>query len=138
MIKTNEIRRGNFLNCGVDEDDEGNEVPMPGRVLQIFQETIHWTNILNQEDISKGYNSTDARFINPIPLTPEWLERCGLSKRYWNSDKDLKLEIYENKAYIGNNFSTNASIVHNINFVHQLQNLYFALAGEELTIKELP
>lgn len=137
MIKTSEIRRGNFLNCGVDEDDEGSEVPMPGRVLQIFQETIHWTNVLNQEDISKGYNSTDARFINPIPLTPEWLERCGLHKKFWNSDKDLKLEIYENKAYIGNNFSTNASIIHNINYVHQLQNLYFALTGEELQIKNI-
>lgn len=108
------------------EDDESWE----STIEEIME--LHVTASL----IPRGGTWVKYEDLEPIPLTPEWLERCGLQKKYWNSDKDLKLEMYENKAYIGNNFSTNATIIHNINYVHQLQNLYFALTDEELTIKE--
>lgn len=75
--------------------------------------------------------------FEPIPLTEEWLVKFGFKRFPWglviedllfrddirNSCKELWLEV-------GNGYR-----VH-IKYLHQLQNLYFALTGKELTIKE--
>jgi hypothetical protein len=75
----------------------------------------------------------------PIPLTPEILEKCGFviieqgRLCVWfedfelcqlNSDKN-KLGLYWCEHYTGVS----------IEYLHQLQNIYFALTGEELNIK---
>ena len=70
----------------------------------------------------------------PIPLTPEILVKAGfvngkLNKFYVFGNGNLTVEGYEadyNGLYIGN--------IKNI-YVHQLQNLYFALTGDELNIE---
>ena len=77
--------------------------------------------------------------IKPIPLTEEWLLKFGFKKDGTNYQKGwfylhgnnrtgtidfLLNEPYSNKY--------NATV---LQFVHQLQNLYFALTGNELTIK---
>ena len=66
-----------------------------------------------------------------IPLTEEWLVRFGfdyLDLRFWSSK--LCIHLKDNEFYVlyeqGRLF---------IQYVHQLQNLYFALTGEELEIK---
>jgi hypothetical protein len=89
--------------------------------------------------------SNDCNFLNfePIPLTEEWLEKFkigsispiiendGIINKamlfkcfpifYWN-DGSITIEI--------NDFSKVK-----LNYVHQIQNLHFALTGQELTIK---
>ena len=85
----------------------------------------------------------------PIPLTEEWLQKFGFEKR----DKNERWPIDSFKKVI-----LNRGVIHfymkadgvdceignksgysfgkpKIKYVHQLQNLYFALTGEELTIK---
>jgi len=70
----------------------------------------------------------------PIPLTPEILVKAGfvngkLNKFHVFGNGNLTVEGYEadyNGLYIGN--------IKNI-YVHQLQNLYFALTGDELNIE---
>ena len=81
----------------------------------------------------------------PIPLTEEWLVKLGFEITY-DEDK-CKLFCIKNKhigtldvikiqvddeiiAYV------NDIRVINIDYVHQAQNIVFALTGEELTIKE--
>ena len=77
---------------------------------------------------------------SPIPLTPEWLERLGFEKResgvcyeWWNGinevTHDWLVSITEMKDN-GQFFYRNGK--HTIKYVHQLQNLFFALTGEEL------
>lgn len=77
--------------------------------------------------------------LNPIPLTEEWIGKLGLV--YDENEKQVFLvkysfyirkdheegtyEIYENVM---------DSFITEVNYVHQLQNLYFALIGEELKI----
>ena len=57
----------------------------------------------------------------PIPLSEEWVKRFGLNQ------SNLVGGIYtDGDLYI---------TVDMPKYVHQLQNLYFALTGEELTIK---
>ena len=80
--------------------------------------------------------------IDPIPITPEWLERLGFEKggkdgndfyfgdfRFFAEDNDwndLYLNTYFNGRYIGVN----------PRHVHTMQNLVFALSETELTIKQ--
>lgn len=72
--------------------------------------------------------------FKPIPLTEEWLVKFGFEGgdiHYWHPDSDYSIEklggaweVYhsQNPSYYGTT----------VNYVHQLQNLYFALTGEEL------
>jgi hypothetical protein len=69
----------------------------------------------------------------PIPLTEEWLLKFGF-------EKFITKDIYPTFAL--NDFNWNDGIlyivgysfINHIKYVHQLQNLYFALTNEELTI----
>jgi hypothetical protein len=77
-------------------------------------------------------NKIPMRIVQGITLTEEWLVKFGVNKlhknikvSYWNDDflhEQMTLRINE----------TLIKIKH----VHQLQNLYFALTGEELTLKQ--
>lgn len=72
----------------------------------------------------------------PIELTEELLLKCGFEKRLSNYEEAECHDYYlDGFKYISNSCSW---YLHNctikIEYVHQLQNLYFALTGEELTI----
>lgn len=88
--------------------------------------------------ISNGDNT-----YKPIPLTEEWLEKFGFEKddtpatfkKYNNhllSISFSKTDITEMEINKSPEFIINTDIV---KYVHQLQNLYFALTGEELKQK---
>ena len=82
-----------------------------------------------------------AKNYEPIQLTEEWLIKFGLNKTVdhpgrklyehddiiplWFSDKRVITDFYASRVRI-----------RECKYVHQLQNLYFALTGEELTIKD--
>ena len=79
----------------------------------------------------------DLDSIKPIPLTEEWLVKFGFEN---GTTQDLKVitnaTITKNgmregvwNLYLGHN-----AIDVNFKYVHQLQNLYFALTGNELQI----
>ena len=82
--------------------------------------------------------------IEPIPLTGEWLSRFGFERSEnqnntpsWTWKKNNEVWFYE--TWKDRDIYVNSFLRRNqkqINHVHQLQNLYFALTGEELTIKE--
>jgi hypothetical protein len=73
----------------------------------------------------------------PIPLTEEWLLKFGFEKRgiYYHFPKHdiFKLEQYKLKNAYWLRYYTESIDCVRINSVHQLQNLYHALTGEELT-----
>lgn len=76
--------------------------------------------------------------IEPIPLTKEWLLKFGF-ERSVNGLWKFPLEMRSNGRNGFHCFYGNSSSKRKINIeiksVHQLQNLYFALTGEELEIK---
>ncbi len=69
--------------------------------------------------------------FEPIPLTEEWLLKFGF-EHLGSSRFDFKRFTYY--LYDGS-FYNQSSRLSTIKYVHQLQNLYFALTNEELTIK---
>ena len=83
--------------------------------------------------------------FKPIPLTEEWLLKLGLeydrAEYYIKEDEYVNLLMFVNsktkKIYHfadveRRQYQTTLEFKH----VHQLQNLYFALTGKELTIKD--
>jgi len=79
--------------------------------------------------------------VKPIQLTEEWLLKFGFERDV--SDLIIEINNHSELSFdedldcylsIDNGHEWNSTDI-NIKYVHQLQNLYFALTGEELTIK---
>ena len=83
---------------------------------------------ISGKDISQIGGFPERLRPNPIPLTEEWLIKFG-----WKSLLELAIHINENAMF---EMFITVEILRTMK-VHQLQNLYFALTGEEPTIKEL-
>ena len=132
MIRANELMINNWI---LDHEAES-EVSIYWQVEEITEDGIKFR---------EGSCWTKSDYIQPIPLTEEWLIKFGFEK-YRNCFLSYQ-KIYE-KSYIHFrifNKSTISFVIKNrsgkdeyklIESVHQLQNLYFALTGEQLTIKE--
>ena len=96
-------------------------------------------DFLDAEDI--GLFDSDASYASkhlPIPITPELLERAGfkintpVSSREYIKDESIKMvDHYDKWLYIQSNWESGIFI----EYIHQLQNLYFALTEKELEIK---
>ena len=126
MIQANELRIGNIVfNCGDyvvinSVDDRG----------------------INREDDNTDFNVKCRSYYCSLPgpigiiLTVEILEKCGFKKDKFSDSWSR----FTNKLYC-----LEISILHdgvftptfNIKYLHQLQNLYFALTGEKLDVSGL-
>lgn len=129
MIDPKEMRLGNLVKIPDFTD--------PQQVAAVFREDLGFDIPL--DDISTTFNRIRMAAIDPIPITPEWLERVGfdkygrlpfemsVNKNIWvswiNEDEGWMVDIHGEPFVL-------------IRYVHQLQNLIFALTGSELTIKE--
>jgi hypothetical protein len=94
-----------------------------------------------------NWNRALANDLKRIPLTPEWLERCGFKflsnpgggdKSWRRVDFPFELtDIDGSEGFSVYYFNGDDNVyITECDFLHQLQNLYFALTGEELSIKE--
>ncbi len=114
-------------------------------VCGIFKDEVLCDFESNQGDVWE-YSEKELEFLNPIPITVEWLEKLGLENLSYGYEikiiPDLILRVIVNN---GNyypqleqaNRKGKVRVIDllKIEKVHHLQNLYFALTGEELTIK---
>lgn len=127
MIKAQDLRVGNLLKL-----KEHNGV---FKVLEIQQDTI---NIVSNNSIQRVCY---LRRMEPIPLTPEWLERAGFEPNYvediGNGYWSHKQESFELRNY-GTYYIYCVNIGEydigdkQIKYVHEVQNLFYALIGKEL------
>ena len=141
-MKITDLRVGNYISCTDFECMD--EVPTElsekyDKVLRIYDNVIQWNSI--SDDISY-YSATDINYVDPIPITEEWLLSFGFKLDYRNSEHT---KLYSNeKLTIDYNFTDKYIDFDNvllapdikIEYVHQLQNLYYALTGEELELKK--
>jgi hypothetical protein len=77
-------------------------------------------------------------WFEPIPITEEWLIKFGFEKNsYWFKDDNmLRFGLIDNKLHCSIGNDENGFLYNRINYIHQLQNLYFALTGQELEFKQ--
>ncbi|MCT3817806.1 hypothetical protein HZQ56_17860 [Elizabethkingia anophelis] len=71
----------------------------------------------------------------PIELTEEWLLKLGFIKSKFSSNCFKITNGYKFDFAGGEVLYLDSIRLEHIKYVHQLQNLHFALGGEELTIK---
>lgn len=74
----------------------------------------------------------DYKDLQPIPLTEEWLLKFGFELKNWG------IKVWYLKGFEIDQHFYLKGIDWGVRFkyVHQLQNLYFALTGKELTLKK--
>ena len=112
MIDAVELRKGNIVECfGVKTID------------YLIKEGTHFTS----GDGGTFYS------LNPIPLTEEWLIKFGFENKRekWLFEKNglvINIGNHNCTMHCGNSIKA-------VDYVHQLQNLYFVLTGKELKIK---
>lgn len=94
---------------------------------------VSWCTI---KDMEKAPES--QLWCKPIPLTEEWLLKFGFEK----AGRTIKLKNFGKFIDMNGELSfypagmLNSLLRHDLlQYVHQLQNLYFALTGKELMIK---
>lgn len=76
-------------------------------------------------------------FLKPIALDEKWLLKLGFTKEINEDDFDYWLIDEFDNDFLwehSNGFCYNFGKGYEINFVHQLQNLYFSLTGDELSL----
>jgi hypothetical protein len=109
----------------------GNYVDTEDGVFMVAE--IHKNDIIMMNDLFWARD-----FVKPIPLTEEWLLKFGLnSSDYITLEKNecILLDIHQDTVWIGDKEAFEYAAGIHIQHVHQLQNLYYALTNEELTIK---
>lgn len=123
MIKANELRMGNWVKPTRPRYGE--------RFIKVESVGLESVNIAFRE-----YGIVE---LEPIPLTPEILEKCGFVKDeqhecyvIWQSESNVAIEYFDGEVHLVGKSS--AEPINNCIYLHQLQNLIYALTGEELQI----
>jgi hypothetical protein len=96
--------------------------------------------------IEYSYDIDDI--FDPIPISPEWLERLGWTYDDVNlpehphytldlvKDKTVLLIYFDPlECELGHYWSEETTLMLHIKFIHQLQNLVYFISGTELTVK---
>ncbi len=119
-MKANELRIGNYI------------IPITSDGFKLEQRPIHAREF--------WLSSNEPDKAEPIPLTEEWLIKFGFKKRLDDQYSDFKkvcVGILSDSFYVGVHFGYEYyEYITKVKYVHQLQNLYFALTGEELILKK--
>jgi hypothetical protein len=141
VIELQELRIGNLL------DYKGELVKVTSLSCDIddeYEDQICFVKYGTSTNEKGGWNRSLVNDLRRIPLTPVLLEKFGVEKQGdWypimklGGTHCLNYSIIHNAYSISNDGYENEEVgFKGTLFVHQLQNLYFALTGDELTIKE--
>lgn len=145
MINANELRIGNYV------DFYGNHIRVWSILSPTPQREKRYDGKCILEIGSPDSFNVPIDEVNPVALTEELLLRCGFEvkiehdvcKRYYIGENPITKDWYVSLVWIiepksagmpDYPFYSNGG--HVIKYLHQLQNLYFALTGEELTLKD--
>lgn len=138
-------------------DNPENYKDMKKQDLRIGNNVIAWINDIEtivaevtelhdlilwvKHDTDKGYSVNQSGSYNsfqPIILTDDWLEKFGFrsneGKTWWSHEIHTLVQYSKQQSGIFLARSQSSVISSPIIYVHQLQNLYFALTQSELTI----
>ncbi|TYP89439.1 hypothetical protein BC792_12740 [Sphingobacterium allocomposti] len=126
MIQATELRLGNYVNL-----NDGSEHDKIRQISGIEHKIVY--TLIKGCRFAQVHQSFDR--IYPIPLTEEIIIKCGFERSEYNDYRHPilfgTLTLYEGVAEL--HISDMYSVW--VNNLHQLQNLYFALTGEELEVK---
>ena len=125
-MRAQDLRIGNLVNYGI------NIVP----IKSIHIESVLKDSAVVYIELNKklSHYCVNIEDISPIPLTEDWLLKFGFeSNPYQDRYENGKIHIECDKTKEITQLWIDG--MPHIQFIHQLQNLYFALTGEELKIQ---
>jgi len=128
MINSNELRIGNFV------------LAPNGEIKKVENIYDRYFNMLHDGDgVGGGYL---LEVYNGIPLTPKILEQCGF-EILTSKEKGFTQDTYTYKgkislvvAFDGERLSVSFWQGNEKKYLHQFQNFFYFLTGEELILKE--
>lgn len=131
-MKASELRIGNLVNVEM-------HIPIKVKVEAVTGTSVSVTGIEKNR-----YTPFLLDRIKPIPLTEEWLIKFGFVKEndwvgFISTKYRIGIRFYKGNSHECDIIQDEKFIAFgsgHIKHVHQLQNLYFALTNEELTIKQ--
>ena len=109
-MKANELRIGNYVDL------------------------FGMTATVQADDFNMTEHGIAIEQGKPIPLTEEWLKRLGATKNRDTTFYIEEINWLELNGDIWDVCLVEGYTITQIQYVHQLQNLYFALTGDELKI----
>lgn len=139
MIRANELRVGNYFTR---KDIPGNWY----KIRSISKDRLHPINTVEQDFKKNAYYASDCELCDllPIEISGDLLARFGFAPELAGIEYSIALPIGNGlDLFIEEDFSCglrntleNVSLyLKDIQYLHQLQNLYFALTNQELKIK---
>lgn len=111
-MKASELRIGNYVSSGKYNTVE--------EIIGIEPIKLFTTS---------GYSNIGE--YEPIPLTDEWLKKFGAEENILSIIDDMWIQFMDGEWCICND-NYGFYDIPSIKYVHQLQNIYFALKGGEL------
>lgn len=136
-MEAKELRIGNLVQFNWSEKKE----PLEVMDLSFDSNKLGLIPLNNRLGCTWRYSE-----IEGIPITEEWLERFGFKNSgstWWdinigkNNYEDLiSVNIKGLEAWVGNIGDFYYAVKTKCEYIHQVQNLYFALTGEELKLEQ--
>lgn len=119
-MELNELRIGNYI------------APLGKGITQV-EGMCTWDSLIQ----SSNFAQRGIEDFEPIPLTEEWLVKFGLEyKSPFGYRIKMGSYIKDDLETNGYFFRWNGKTIKLMHYVHELQNIYFALTGEELKLNK--
>lgn len=136
MIKINSLSINNYVYY----NNEHNEIGVITEIKTSINPNIDYIGLNNRVDIYY-----QLKHIKGIPISEEWLLKFLFKKSHhdWfyksiictsNYQNEFNICLRTGKITIDNGYNETSII--NINFIHELQNLYFYLTNQNLIFKK--
>ena len=131
-METKKLMIGNLLEC------DGVEIEI-GKINENF---ISWN--ISKDKKTKIFNpfiSITDKILKPIKITEKWLLNLGFTiENKPNGDieysyKEYRYTIIKKENYDGYLFCDDDIVLRDLDYIHELQNLYYALIGIEIKLK---
>lgn len=125
MIKKESLRIGNLVQT------------KRGRMIEVVSIQMDGINT-ESGDIYPKYSCED---IDGIPLSEDWLKKCGFvigagpADGFYAGENGIAIQQVGNDWLLCERVRDGYQFIRGINFVHELQNIYFAICGQELKIE---
>lgn len=124
MIKSADLRLGNLFQVAPSRD-------VTFQVVELLADGVSACLASQDSDTVKTWESFLYADLFPVPLSDEMLENYGFTDGMLG---DLELVPFEHEMPTYVAFFSKTTLCH-VQFVHELQNLFYALYNEELSVE---
>jgi hypothetical protein len=126
-MRPKELRLGNYI---LDRGGKVLKIDFMEYLQEGYDCKVGQNIVFAGEEVHPMTEYTD--YATPTPITDQWITKLGFESNTFNWKLgDFRMSKNQGRYIIA---FRSQILLRDVKHVHQLQNLYFALTGEELTI----